>query len=157
MVLVFVVLLHELVIFLFADNNFLFCNATISETQSLKEILSYYESASGQGINYGKSAIAFSANTNSDVITSISTLLGVSNTIGSEKYLGLPSMVGRSKKAIFSFLKDRVWKKCQAWSARSLSRAGKEVLIKSVAQVIPSYCRVLFFFPPLFVMRSKKS
>jgi hypothetical protein len=95
---------------LFVDDSFLFCNATISETQSLKEVLSYYESASGQGINYGKSAIAFSANTDPGVITNISTLLGVSNTIGSGKYLGLPSMVGRSKKAIFSYLKDHIWK-----------------------------------------------
>lgn len=70
---------------------------------------------------------------------SISTCLGVVNNIGTGKYLGLPSMVGGSKKAIFIHSKDRVWRKCQSWSAKSLSRAGKEVLIKSVAQTIPSY------------------
>jgi len=96
---------------LFADDSFLFCKATISEAQNLKEILSHYELASGQAINYSKSAIAFSTNTTSDVISAISSSLGVSNTIVSGKYLGLPSMVGRSKKAIFSYLKDRIWKK----------------------------------------------
>lgn len=77
----------------------------------------------------------------------ITSLLGVLAEIGSGKYLGLPSMIGRSKKAIFSYLKDRIWKNCQSWSARSLSRAGKEVLIKSVAQAIPSYCMGAFLIP----------
>ena len=38
-------------------------------------------------------------------------------------------------------------KKCQFWNARSLSRVGKEVLIKSVAQAIPSYCMGAFLIP----------
>jgi len=50
-------------------------------------------------------------------------------------------------KYIFDYLKDRVWKKCRSWSSRSLSRAGKEVLIKSVAQAIPSYCMGAFLIP----------
>jgi hypothetical protein len=90
---------------LFVDDSFLFCNATILETQSLKEILSYYELASGQGINYGKSAIAFSANTDSAVITNISSHLGVSNTVGSRKFLGLPSMVGVARRQSFLLLR----------------------------------------------------
>jgi hypothetical protein len=56
-------------------------------------------------------------------------------------------MVGRRKKAIFSYLKNRIWKKCQSWSAWSLSRAGKEVLIRSVAQAIPFYCMGDFLLP----------
>ncbi|RHN55891.1 putative RNA-directed DNA polymerase [Medicago truncatula] len=132
---------------LFADDSFLFCKATISEAQCLKDILSSYELASGQAINYRKSAISFSANTPQDSISSIMTCLGISSAIGSGKYLGLPSMVGRSKKAIFTYLKDRIWKNCQSWSARSLSRAGKEILIKSVAQAIPSYCMGAFLIP----------
>ncbi|MCH79483.1 RNA-directed DNA polymerase (Reverse transcriptase) [Trifolium medium] len=132
---------------LFADDNFLFCRATISEAQSLKEILTHYEHASGQAINFSKSAIAFSTNTSHDIIAAIKSILGAYDTIGSGKYLGLPSMVGLNKKAIFSYLKDRIWKKCQSWNAHSLSRAGKEVLIKSVAQAIPSYCMGAFLIP----------
>lgn len=99
---------------LFADDSFLFCQATTSETQALKEILLHYEHASGQAINYNKSAIAFSTNTQHDLISTITNILGVYGSIGSGKYLGLPSMVGRNKKAIFSYLKDRIWKKCQS-------------------------------------------
>jgi hypothetical protein len=110
----------------FADDSLLFCRATISEAQSLKEILTHYEHASGQAINFRKSAIAFSTNTSQDIIVAIKSILGVYETIGSGKYLGLPSMVGRNKKAIFSYLKDRIWKKCQSWNARSLSRAVRK-------------------------------
>ena len=132
---------------LFAYDSFLFSKATISEAQCLKDILYSYEQASGQAINFIKSAISFSANTSQESISSIIACLGVSEAIGSGKYMGLPSMVGRSKKAIFSYLKDRIWKKCQAWSARSFSRAGKEILNKSVAQAIPSYCMGGFLIP----------
>jgi len=131
---------------LFADDSFFFCKATMAEAQSLKEILMHYENASGQAINYGKSAIAFSTNTPHDIISAISHSLGVIGAIGSGKYLGLPSMVGHNKKAIFSYLKDHIWNKCQSWSARSLSRAGKEILIKSITHAIPSYCMGAFLF-----------
>ena len=36
---------------------------------------------------------------------------------------------------------------CQSWSTRSISRAGKEILIKSVFQAIPSYCMGAFLIP----------
>jgi len=78
---------------LFADDSFLFSKATTAEAQSLKDILSHYESVFGQAINYGKSVIAFNANTFPDDITTISNSLGVFGNIGSGKYLGLPSMV----------------------------------------------------------------
>ncbi|XP_058725977.1 uncharacterized mitochondrial protein AtMg00310-like [Vicia villosa] len=44
-------------------------------------------------------------------------------------------------------VKDRVWKKINSWRGRPLSRAGKEVMIKSVLQSIPSYIMSLFILP----------
>ena len=61
-----------------------------------------------------------------------------------EAYLGLPTLVGRAKYQTFSFLKDRVWKNLQGWKGMMLSRAGKEVLIKAVAQSIPTYTMRVF-------------
>ncbi|MCI61355.1 RNA-directed DNA polymerase (Reverse transcriptase), partial [Trifolium medium] len=49
--------------------------------------------------------------------------MGVKHVLGMGKYLGLPSMVGRSKKETFSFIKDRIWKKINSWRSRSLSKA----------------------------------
>ena len=38
-----------------------------------------------------------------------------------EKYLGLPSLVGRNKKASFNYIKERVWRKLQGWEEQLLS------------------------------------
>jgi hypothetical protein len=45
----------------------------------------------------------------------------------------MPSDVGSSVNGAFKYLKDRVWKRVQAWLELLLSAAGKEVLIKAVA------------------------
>ena len=64
-----------------------------------------------------------------------------------ESYLGLPTLVGRAKYRTFSFLNDRVRKKIQWWKGKLLSRVGKEVLIKAVAQSIPTYTMGVFQLP----------
>ncbi|CAJ2647159.1 unnamed protein product [Trifolium pratense] len=69
------------------------------------------------------------------------------NALRKRKYLGLPSLIGRSKKATFNFIKDRVWKKINSWSSKCLSKAGREVLIKSVLQAIPNYFMSIFLLP----------
>jgi hypothetical protein len=63
------------------------------------------------------------------------------------KYLGLPVIFGRSKNEVFSFVRDRVWKKLKGWKEKFLSRAGKETLIKAVAQAIPSYVMSCYKIP----------
>ncbi|RZB60120.1 hypothetical protein D0Y65_043051 [Glycine soja] len=45
--------------------------------------------------------------------------LGISFMIGSGKYLGLPSIIGKKKKQVFGFLKDRLWRRINHWSAES--------------------------------------
>jgi hypothetical protein len=132
---------------LFADDCFLFFRASNAEAEVMKNILATYEAASGQTINFQKSEIFCSRNVPGNIQTSISNLLGVNAVLGTGKYLGLPSMIGRSKKAVFSFIKDRVWKKINSWSSKSLSKAGREVLIKSVLQSIPTYFMSLFTIP----------
>ena len=56
-----------------------------------------------------------------------------------EQYLGLPSFVGRGKKASFNYIKERVWRKLQGWEGKLLSQAGREVLLKAIIQAIPNY------------------
>lgn len=63
------------------------------------------------------------------------------------KYLGLPTIIGRSKKSIFTCLKDRIWKKLRGWMEKLLSFPCKETLIKAVAQAIPSYMMSIFLIP----------
>ena len=74
-------------------------------------------------------------------------ILGVQEVHRFDSYLGLPTLVGRSKYHIFSYLKDRIWKKMQGWKGKLLSKAGKEILIKAVAQSIPTYTMSVFQLP----------
>ena len=64
-----------------------------------------------------------------------------------ESYLGLPTLMRRAKYSTFSFLNDRIWKKLQGWKGMLLSRVGKEILIKVVAQSIPTYTMSVFQIP----------
>lgn len=59
----------------------------------------------------------------------------------------MPLLFGRSKKESFQAIKDRIWKKLKGWKEKSLSRAGKETLIKSIAQAIPTYLMSVYKFP----------
>ena len=63
------------------------------------------------------------------------------------KYLGLPADVGRNKKEVFAYIKDRVWNMVNCWHNKYLSKAGKEVLIRSVGMAIPSYLLGFFLLP----------
>ena len=129
---------------LFADNSLLFCRATQMEVQVVIEILQTYAKASGQSINLEKSSMYFSRNTPHNQKDEIMQTLGVKEVDRFESYMGLRTLVGCSKYHSFSFLKDRVWKKLQSWKGMLLSKAGKEVLIKIVAQSIPTYTMAAF-------------
>ena len=76
----------------------------------------------------------------------ICSYLGINEVVDHGNYLDLTSMVGRNKKAIFSFVKDKAWKRIQGWKKKLLSKAGKEILLKKVVQSIPSYVMQVFLF-----------
>lgn len=61
-----------------------------------------------------------------------------------ESYLGLPSLVGKSKRNTFAQLKQRVVNKLTGWKEKLLFNVGKEVLIKAVAQAMQSYMMSCF-------------
>ena len=64
-----------------------------------------------------------------------------------EKYLGLPTPEGCMKKDKFQLIRSRFGKRLADWSDKNVSLAGKEVLIKSVAQALPTYIMSVFKLP----------
>ena len=64
-----------------------------------------------------------------------------------EKYIGLPSLMGKGKKESFNYIKEKVWRKLQVWEAKLLSQPGREVLLKAIIQVIPTYTIGCFKLP----------
>lgn len=63
------------------------------------------------------------------------------------KYLGLPSIIGRKKTAIMGYLKERLQERIQGWDKKLLSKGGKKILIKAVAQTLPNYAMNVFLLP----------
>ena len=124
---------------LFVDDSLLFCQATQDEVQEVVDILQLYAKASGQLINLVKSSIFFSSNVDVAQRDWIKNRLDVKEVDKFETYLGLPTLIGRSKYQTFAYLKDKVWKKLQGWKGNLLSKTEKEVLIKAVPQFIPTY------------------
>lgn len=137
----------EITHLLFAGDSFLFFKATREETTYVKGILDSYAEISGQSINYQKSWVLYSSNVRKDKQLELSAILGVHNDISNSNYLGLPSLIGRLKKRVFGYLKERVCKRIQSWSAKSISRAGKSIMLKNIAQEFPAYCMSCFLLP----------
>lgn len=98
---------------LFADDSFLFFRANLAETTAVKSLLNDYEALLGQSVNFQKSAILFSSNVEQSERGTLAGILGVSNELQDGKYLGLLSFVGRSKKRVFGFVKNKVCKRLQ--------------------------------------------
>ncbi|KAL0446066.1 UNVERIFIED_CONTAM: hypothetical protein Slati_1734500 [Sesamum latifolium] len=132
---------------LFADDTLIFCQATREALTSLQRVLSIFEAASGLQINKHKSAMVFSRNVEEDTRTALTQILGISVVSKHEKYLGLPTVLGRSKKEMFDTIKDRIWKKLHTWSSKKLSQAGRAVLLKTVLQTIPTFAMSCYRLP----------
>jgi hypothetical protein len=75
-------------------------------------------------------------------------LTGITTEALFEKYLGLPTAVGRSTKEAFEHIPLKIRNIMGGWSEKLLSGAAKETLIKSVAQAIPTYSMSCFLLSP---------
>ncbi|XP_019173289.1 PREDICTED: uncharacterized protein LOC109168889 [Ipomoea nil] len=103
------------------------------EATVIKQCLNRYENLSGQKVNFHKSNICFSRNTQEAERLALADCLQVDQAPNFGKYLGLPSFVGRNKKAVFAYVEDKIRQRIGSWNKKLLSQAGKEVLLKSVA------------------------
>ena len=112
----------------FADDTLIFCIANKEEGEKVMQLLKRYGDASGQVINAEKSSVFFSKNTRKEGKAEILDILGGMKEAKQSKYLGLPLVIGRPKRQIFNYIRERVINRMCGWKARLLSNAGKEVL-----------------------------
>uniref|UniRef100_A0A803PMN5 RNase H type-1 domain-containing protein n=1 Tax=Cannabis sativa TaxID=3483 RepID=A0A803PMN5_CANSA len=129
------------------DDSYLYCKATTQEAMRIQELLRKFELASGQRVNFAKSSIFFSSNTELAVRNQICSMLDMSIAEDGSFYLGLPSTISRNKTTVLGYLRDKVRNRLKTWEGRFLSKGGKEVLIKSVVQALPSYAMNVFLLP----------
>lgn len=132
---------------LFADDSLVFLEATPQSCTNFMDLISAFSNASGLSLNAQKSSVFFSANIGMDLKGEIKNILGIEEMERNAKYLGLPICWGKSKKETLGYLRDKIIRKAQGWGNIQLNQAGKEVLIKSVAQPIPMYTFMCFKVP----------
>lgn len=88
----------------FAYDNLIFCQA------DLEDVKEQYERASGQQVNREKTFLFFSKGVAHSTKNSIKNYLGVLEIKEYEKYLGLPAVVGKNRRASLNYIKERVGK-----------------------------------------------
>ena len=128
----------------FADDSLVFGRASISDATEIQRILKVYELSSGQQLNCTKTSLYFSPNTDVETKERVKSMFGAQVIKPNESYLGLPSLVARSKNNTFAQLKQKVANKVSGWKEKLLTHAGKEILIKSMAQAMPTYSMSCF-------------
>nr|KYP48323.1 hypothetical protein KK1_030015 [Cajanus cajan] len=95
--------LHHL---MFADDVFLFFQATEKETKEVASILETFEIASGQAINFDKSKVFLNRHAPLAIHNMLSNILHIQSCEITSKYLGLPSMIGRNKNDVFRYIRS---------------------------------------------------
>ncbi|XP_060968595.1 uncharacterized mitochondrial protein AtMg00310-like [Cannabis sativa] len=132
---------------LFAGDSYLFCCATENDTTNVLNLLKDFEMAYGEVVNFSKSFVFFSVNTQPATRSLICQRMGIQEAKDTSLYLGLICIIGRNKNAILGFLKDKLCKRIQSWEGGFLSKAGKELLLKMVAQALPNHAMLVFLLP----------
>ncbi|CAL1369515.1 unnamed protein product [Linum trigynum] len=132
---------------MFADDTYLFIRASLPECANLLHIFHEYEAVSGQKVNLHKPSMCVSANVSPEELAALTSFLGVGQMGIGDKYLGLPSQVHQSKTLTFQFVEEALAARIRNWKTKSLSLAGKEVVIKEVGAAWPVYAMSAFRLP----------
>ncbi|XLR04694.1 hypothetical protein S83_070892, partial [Arachis hypogaea] len=130
----------------FADDTILFCPQDTEIILNYKRLLRCFEWMSGLSINFDKSNLIL-VNCKQEWVTNMYGLLGCAEATLPIRYLGIslganPRLVKTWKPII-----DKVEDKPSLWKAKSLNKAGKLVLIKSVLNSLPVYYLNLYKIP----------
>lgn len=141
----------------FADDYYVFCKADSNEAAKVVELRGIYENESGQQVNKAKSSIFYRTNVLQYNRQTVSQILQMAEADVHSTYLGLPNVIGRNKSALLGYLKDRVNTKIHSWEGNYISRAGKEILVKQVAQTLPVYAMNVFLLPLEITRNIEKS
>ena len=132
---------------LFANDCIIFREASVREGNRVLKVLDDYERESGQKLNREKTLLFSSKNTRREIQEEIKNSFGAQIIHKHERYLGLPTLVGRGKRKAFNGIKDQVGTKIAGWKGKLLSNIGREILIKVVAQITPTYIMSCFKLP----------
>ena len=132
---------------MYADDIMLFTKASNREVQALDACLEKYYQWSGRLVNREKSGLIFSKLVTRERKKAIKLELNMKSVHQNAIYLGAPLFTSRNRSKDFKFLQERLESKLKGWRCKALSWAGRNTLIKSVAQALPNYTFLSFDVP----------
>lgn len=103
-----------------------------------------YEEVSRQNVNLQKPHFFFGKGSREEDKGVLNQVIGTNSEALSERYLGLPTVLGRLKDSTFKHVTESLKGKVAGWMGQGMSKAAREVLIKSVLQATPTYTMSCF-------------
>ncbi|KAG8372343.1 hypothetical protein BUALT_Bualt12G0056200 [Buddleja alternifolia] len=132
---------------MYADDLVVYCETNIFNAEAVVNCLDMFESWSGLSVNKQKSSIHFSHNVAPFVKLYIKDILAMKECDHKNKHLGLPFCKHAHRSVCFNDLIVRIGKKLSGWKAKHLSFACRLVVLKSIAQALPTYQLSSFLIP----------
>ena len=105
------------------------------------------KASSGKMVSEAKCSIFFSLSVKVEEKAVICEALNIMTEAISDRYLGLPAMVGLDRTDSFVYLLERVIERLKGWKERFLSLGGKEIFLKAIIQAIPVFAMGVFKIP----------
>jgi hypothetical protein len=106
---------------LFANDSLILMKENLTNATSLRQVLDQYCASSGQMVSETKCSIFFGPNVDVEVKGQFCEELNITTEAVSDKYLGLPSMVGLDRTDSFIYLLERIIERLEGWKERFLS------------------------------------
>lgn len=106
---------------LFGVDTLIFIKASKQNCRNLSTLLQVYCRASGQQVSLQKSVVYFGANIRAHLALELCNILDMPMVDDLGKYLGIPTIWGRSKRETLQYIKDWVLEKISGWKRRFLS------------------------------------
>lgn len=122
----------------FADDLLIFINGSLESMQRVLQILHEFELRSGLAVSMQKSSF-FSSGLSEHEITAIEVSTGMQNSSLPMRYLGVPMCTKKLNLLNCEPLLQQIKARLSSWSAKSLSFAGRLLLIKTVITGITTF------------------
>ncbi|XP_040384518.1 uncharacterized protein LOC107305206 [Oryza brachyantha] len=123
---------------MYADDAVVFMNLVKNDVQTFTSILKSFEEATGLITNMHKSQVAAIRCHNIDIDHLLEGVPAMRAQFPL-KYLGLPLVLGRTRKTDTQQILDKIMARITGWRGKNLGPVGRSVLVKSVLTAQPIY------------------
>ena len=132
---------------LFADDVLLFCKVKKSQVRVVLETLDKFCNMSGLKVSLEKSRAFCSPKIPRSKRESIGRLTSIRFVSDLGRYLGVPILKGRVKRATFNLIIEKITTRLATWKSKLLNKVGKLYLAQSVISAMPIHTMQALWLP----------